>query len=142
MDAFEILFHTITMRHQHKKYIFYALLVVGVGFCVGGVFVPALFPVGIACISAAVAVAQNLSQQSQPQPQPIPLDHPESNPAEIDIHVPQSDDSLEVDLHIGHRPHLSYRLPKSFPEPDAGPDVDSKDDPDSSQRKNIHRRLP
>ena len=127
---------------KKKQIAFYALLVVGVGFCIGGVFVPILFPVGIACISGAVAVAQNLSQSAIPQPQPIPLANPETNPSEIDIRVPQSDDSLEVNLHIGHRQHLSYRLPKTFPEPAESKEIDSDDNEKARPHKGHHKRHP
>ncbi len=122
---------------NRKKILFYALLVVGLGFCIGGVFVPALFPVGSACILGAVAVAQNLSQQVQPQLQTDSLDNPDKGESQIDVHIPQCDESLEVDLHIGHHP--SRRLPKTFQKPDTGSKIEGnhgpKADPDNSVQK-------
>lgn len=125
-----------------KKAAFYGLLIVGVGFCIGGVFFAPLLPVGIACISGAVAVAQNLSQQAQSQPQSIHLANPETNPSEIDIRVPRSDDSLEVDLHIEHRQHHSFRRPKTFPEPDESKDIETDHNAKASPHKGHHKRHP
>jgi len=129
------------MRINKKRVVFYSLLVVGLGLCIGGVFVPVLFPVGSACIVGAVAVAQNLAAQEAPQPQPLAQIHPESNPSGIDVHIPQCDDSLEVDLHIDHR-YRSWRLPKSFDHPPRGPKID--DDSDSKERpsESVHRPSP
>ena len=130
------------LQRQHKQYLFYGLLVVGIGFCVAGVFVPALLPVGSACIVGAVAIGQNLTQQPEYEPQMVDLDRHNAIPAEIAPHIPQSDDSLEVDLHIGRHLHYSHRVPHAYIEPDESADVDDHHDAKAGPNKRIHRQHP
>lgn len=59
------------LQHHHKQFAFKLLFVVGVGLVVAGAFVPVLLPVGIALISAAVAIKPS---QNQPNPQPQPIE--------------------------------------------------------------------
>jgi hypothetical protein len=130
------------MLMKLKKVAFYGLLVAGVGLCVGGVFVPPLIPVGATLLAGAVAVAQNLTQSTQLQPQQARRVRPRAAVIEIVDQGNQSSDSLEVDLHIEHRKHLSHRLPKTFPEPTQRQEVDSKDDCNSSERESIQKHRP
>lgn len=111
-----------------RKVSFYALLVVGVGLCVGGVFVPVLLPVGAACISGAIAVAQaqrgtteDLPEQNHPH-----LQNEQTEPENKTLDD-GSDGSLEVNIHIDrhYRHHSKFRNPQSDAKQNANMDNDN-----------------
>ena len=125
-----------------KKIAFYALLVSGVGLCIGGVFLPPLIPVGAALIAGAVSVGQNLVQSNEPRSQQAdPVHPPIPEIATVEKDSPSSD-SLEVDLHIGHRKHHTYRLPKTLGQPDQRADVRDDEDNKTGPSVRIHKLHP
>lgn len=125
-----------------KKIIFYALLVCGIGLCVGGVFVPLLIPVGAAVLAGAVIVAQNLSEHNAPQPQQVDPVHPPTLEIEIPARNSPASDSLEVDLHIEHRKHHSFRLPKTFGQPNECPNVGNNENAETSPGESVQKLHP
>lgn len=126
-----------------RKAAFFCLLVVGVGFCIGGVFVPVLFAVGGTCIAGAIAVAQVQDDIAAPaHPQPESHTHPSIQLEENKSQDDTADYNLEVDLHIARNRVLSYRLPKTFPDPNYCPDIDSDQNTEARPSKTIHQNHP
>ena len=125
-----------------KKVAFYSLLVVGVGLCVGGIFVPVLLPVGSACIAGAIAVAQG--QDRQVLPQPLPSDNRSDMPeSESKPLSDKSDSNLEVDLHIAHHRHHASVAGKHPAQKDDSNNLESKENADSQKNPVvIHKRRP
>ncbi len=126
-----------------KKATFYSLLIVGVGLCIGGVFVPPLIAVGAAVLAGAVAVAQTIPQPIDVQLQPAPLIRPESNPILRISPRNQSDESLEIELHIERRRHRRPFQSHQFPvQPDERPEINPDNDEKASPSKRVQKRHP
>jgi hypothetical protein len=91
---------------QKKDVAFWALIVSGVGCCVGGAFFPPLIPVGAALLSGAIAIARDTSPSNEQSTQEHQPHHDEDNRS------PSSDDNIGLDFHVGlthHRHHLQSR---------------------------------
>ena len=80
---------------------FWALLIAGIGLCIGGAFVPVLIPVGGILLSGAIALARDVEAEPvQNAPADLPL-LPESEiPA-----VQYNNDAVDVSLHFDFDRH-------------------------------------
>ena len=99
----------IKLAKQHKDIMFWALLISGIGFCIGGCFVPVLIPVGGILLSGAIALARDT--EAVPV-QNAPSDPPP--PPESEIQAARDDsDGVDVSLHFDFDRH--YRRSRQPP---------------------------
>jgi hypothetical protein len=90
---------------RYRKVVFFSLLAVGLGLCIGGVFVPPLAPIGGSVLLAAAGVGIDRNRQDEPASPSHPQPSSEENLS------PESSDSLSLDFHVGlhHGQHLHHR---------------------------------
>ena len=99
----------IKLAKQHKDIMFWALLIAGIGFCIGGAFVPVLIPVGGILLSGAIALARDVEAEPvQNVPADLPPPEEPENPA-----VEHSNDEVDVSLHFDFDRH--YRRSRQPP---------------------------
>ena len=94
------------LQHHHKRYLLYGLLVVSIGLCVGGVFVPVLIPIGCALMGVAAGVAQSPSSSGLQEDPSGPPSHSDTKPrcqlqqnVELDIHLDMPRNYLPSQMH-------------------------------------------
>lgn len=102
---------------RYKKVVFFSLLAVGIGLCIGGVFVPPLAPIGGSVLLAAAGVGIDRNRQDEPAAPSHPQPSSEENLS------PESSDNLSLDFHVGlhhgrHHHHSKSRsiVPDDFVE--------------------------
>lgn len=123
-------------NNQIKEGAFWVLLVAGVGVTVAGAFVPVLIPVGVALLSASIALAKDIA----PVPAQIAPENPPRDRID-DNQLSSSGSNTDLDIHVDvthHRRHHS-RQP-AHPVSDQ-PDVEDKKDSDHDVPKR-HKRRP
>jgi hypothetical protein len=120
---------------QKKDVAFWALIVSGVGCCVGGAFFPPLIPVGAALLSGAIAIARDAppsSERNTQAHQPNRADDNQSSSSGENVDV-----NVQVDL--THRHHARSR---QFTDPIPNePNIEHKENPDRDVSKR-HKHRP
>ena len=121
-------------KEQKKDVAFWACIVSGVGFCVGGVFVPPLIGVGVVLLSGAIAIAKDTSPvivQNILEHRPHHDDDNRSSSSGENVGV-----NVQVDL--SHRHHTRSR---QFTDPIPNqPDIEHKENANNDVHKRHKRR--
>jgi hypothetical protein len=116
-------------REQKKDAAFWACIVSGIGFCVGGVFMPPLIPVGVVLLTGAIAIAKDTAPvvvQNILEHRPHHADDNQSSSSGENVGV-----NVQVDL--THRHHTRSR---QFTDPIPNqPDIEHKENAD----RNVHK---
>src|SRR5690606_35859955 len=73
---------------------FWVCIVSGIGFCVGGVFVPPIIGVGVVLLSGAIAIAKDASAA------PVQIVQENGSRAVADDNQSSSNDGIEFDMHV------------------------------------------
>ena len=92
------------MFRCNRKILFWVLLLGGVGFVIGGIFIHPLLVPGGALIAAAAALQVVLSPSpEQSQASSHRTERPISNEVELIVHTDEIEDvDLEFSVHVGH----------------------------------------
>ncbi len=96
---------------NRSKLLFWALLLSGVGLCVGGIFcIPLLIPgAGLIAAAAALQVVIPAPRDGDRECAQVPV-RPITNPDEIEIIVPEREgQEVDIELHLGRHLSLSAR---------------------------------
>ena len=92
-----------------RRILFWALLLIGVGLCVGGIFcTPLLIPgAGLIAAAGALHVVIPAPQNGHGEAAQVP-DRPITNPRELEIVLPEGvEGEVDIELHIGRQLRLS-----------------------------------
>jgi hypothetical protein len=115
---------------QKKDAAFWACIVSGVGFCIGGIFMPPLVGVGVVLLSGAIAIAKDTT--------PVVVQNIlEHRPHHDDDNLSSSNDEnvgVNVQVDLTHRHHTRSR---QFTDPIPNePDIEHKE----NDNRNVSKR--